>query len=86
MKTPDQRYTVTREWCGESQPRWIARFCGEWLRDSEIWPTRGGNQAPAFGTRLEAIEACHAYENMRQRLIAEGLRTQGRAEFYEANA
>lgn len=30
MKT-DKRYTVRREYCGYDTPRWVARFCGEWL-------------------------------------------------------
>lgn len=27
----DARYSVTLEWCGQSRPMWIARFCGDWL-------------------------------------------------------
>ncbi len=27
----DQRFTVTLEHCGESSPRYILRFCGEWV-------------------------------------------------------
>lgn len=31
---PDNRYTITREYCGHPEPRYIARFCGEWLGQS----------------------------------------------------
>jgi hypothetical protein len=31
----DNRYTVTLEYCGEEKPRYIARFCGDWLGKSE---------------------------------------------------
>lgn len=27
----DHRYTVTLEFCGEANPQWIVRFCGEWV-------------------------------------------------------
>jgi hypothetical protein len=27
----DKRYTVTREYCGYKEPRWVARFCDEWI-------------------------------------------------------
>ncbi len=27
----DQRYTITREFCGHEQPMWVIRFCGEWV-------------------------------------------------------
>ena len=35
----DPRYTVAREWCGYFTPRYVARFCGDWLGQSE---TRAG--------------------------------------------
>ena len=31
----DNRYTVTREWCGYSTPRYVARFCGSWIDQAE---------------------------------------------------
>jgi len=31
MTLADQRYTVTREFCGQPTARWVARFCGEWI-------------------------------------------------------
>jgi len=34
----DKRYTVEREWCGESKPMWVARFCGDWLGKGEMKP------------------------------------------------
>jgi hypothetical protein len=30
----DARYTVAKEYCGQAAPRWVARFCGEWLGQS----------------------------------------------------
>ena len=27
----DNRYTITREWCGHETPMYVVRFCGEWL-------------------------------------------------------
>ena len=27
----DARYTVTREWVGQESPRYVVRFCGEWV-------------------------------------------------------
>lgn len=26
----DRRYTINREYCGYSKPRWVVRFCGVW--------------------------------------------------------
>lgn len=86
MKLPDNRYSANAEWCGCETPRFVARFCGEWLRDSELWPDRAGNQCPSYETRKEAIQACVAYENMRQRLISDGERQQARANFYEVTS
>lgn len=34
---PDFRYTITREWCGEPEPRFVARFCGEWIGQSKFY-------------------------------------------------
>ena len=34
----DQRYTVTREWCGDAKPRYITRFCGEWIAKATTYP------------------------------------------------
>ena len=31
---PDRRYSVALEWCGQSTPRYVARFCGEWIGQS----------------------------------------------------
>ena len=81
----DSRYTVALEWCGYDQPRNVARFCGEWLHDSELWPDRDGNQAPSFKLKRDAVKACRDYEQLRQGLISDGLRQQAYANFYEAN-
>lgn len=29
--TKDARYSVQLEWCGYAQPKFVARFCGDWL-------------------------------------------------------
>jgi hypothetical protein len=83
MKLPDKRYSADPEFCGYETPRYVARFCGEWLRDSELWSDRAGNQAPAFKTRAEAVTACREYERMRQNLIEQGAKQQARATFYQ---
>lgn len=31
LKTPDPRYTVTLEACGQTMPQYVARFCGNWI-------------------------------------------------------
>lgn len=32
MKTvSDARFTLTREFCGYAKPRYILRFCGDWI-------------------------------------------------------
>lgn len=30
-KRPEERYTITREFCGSRKPRWVVRFCGAWI-------------------------------------------------------
>jgi hypothetical protein len=27
----DNRYTCNLEYCGQAEPRWVVRFCGEWV-------------------------------------------------------
>ena len=27
----DRRYTITSEYCGYDTPRWVVRFCGDWV-------------------------------------------------------
>lgn len=29
--SPDHRYAIRQEYCGDINPRWVARFCSEWL-------------------------------------------------------
>ena len=40
----DKRYTQDLEWCGQATPKYIARFCGEWIS----W----------HDTKAEALKAC----------------------------
>lgn len=44
----DRRYTIRREWCGQPDKRWVARFCGEWIGQA--------------GSRDVAIELAAEYE------------------------
>jgi hypothetical protein len=46
----DKRYNIAREYCGHDTPRWVARFCGEWV----------GQHKTQQGARDIAIE--HATE------------------------
>lgn len=43
----DRRYTVAREYCGDKEPRWVTRFCGEWVGKAE--------------TRLAAYVVAHTH-------------------------
>lgn len=71
-KLPDRRYAITREFCGYERARYVPRFCGEWIRSVELWPDRSRGQAPAFRNYQGAVDACYAYEDLRQkRMIAE---------------
>ena len=45
----DSRYTVEREWCGYKEPRFVARFCGEWVGQDISYP---GAVLIASGHRL----------------------------------
>jgi hypothetical protein len=31
----DNRYSIRREFCGYATPRWVARFCGDWIGQAE---------------------------------------------------
>lgn len=33
-KKPDPRYTIAREYCGHDTPRWVVRFCREFIGQS----------------------------------------------------
>lgn len=41
----DKRYRFVREFCGERDQQWVARFCGEWVGKSD---TKVGAQLLAF--------------------------------------
>lgn len=45
--TIDKRYTVSLEYCGYAKPRYVARFCGDWLGQRE--------------TKTDAWELCQQY-------------------------
>lgn len=34
----DQRYTVTREFCGMAEPQFVIRFCGDWIDSRRSYP------------------------------------------------
>lgn len=67
MQLPDERYTTNLEWCGHDHPRYVARFCGEWLRSATLWPLRVGGMCPPFASEREATEACIKYEAERRK-------------------
>lgn len=31
----DSRYTLNLEWCGYAKPRYVVRFCGDWIGQYE---------------------------------------------------
>jgi hypothetical protein len=33
----DNRYTITKEFCGHAEPRFVLRFCGEWVMQSQFY-------------------------------------------------
>lgn len=33
----DPRYTVAKEFCGYERARWVVRFCGEWIGQSQFY-------------------------------------------------
>lgn len=34
----DSRYTVAREFCGHAEPRFVVRFCGDWVGQRTTYP------------------------------------------------
>lgn len=50
----DRRYALQREWCGHARPRWVARFCDQWI----------GSSASALGGRH--LIADHAANRLAQ--------------------
>lgn len=50
----DRRYRVAVEFCGRIKPRFVVRFCDEWVGQSD---TRGG---------AELIRQAHVAERARQ--------------------
>ena len=33
----DTRYAIAKEFCGQSEPRFVARFCGAWIGQSKFY-------------------------------------------------
>lgn len=54
LRLPDARYSTDREFCGQTKPRFIPRFCGEWIR-------LDGKQVPACVTLDGARAYCHLH-------------------------
>ena len=50
----DRRYTVTIEFCGYATPRFVARFCGDWLGCSI---SRASAAMLAIGAHQRRIDA-----------------------------
>lgn len=55
----DTRYSVKAEWCGHLEPKYIPRYCGNWI---EI----RGKQAPACDTQEEAAVWAYLHRVTRQ--------------------
>jgi hypothetical protein len=36
-RRPDARYSIAQEYCGHAEPRFVARFCGEWIGQSKFY-------------------------------------------------
>lgn len=49
----DGRYQIAREYCGYAEPRWVARFCDEWLGQDKY--------------RSGAVMLCIAHGDARER-------------------
>lgn len=61
----DKRYAVALEFCGYPEPRWVARFCGEFIGQSRFqasaWMLCAGHDAKRKGAQV--IEAITADQN-----------------------
>ena len=33
----DERYTIDKEFCGYAEARYVLRFCGEWIMQSQFY-------------------------------------------------
>ena len=33
----DRRYTIAKEFCGYAEKRFVARFCGDWIGQSQFY-------------------------------------------------
>ena len=58
---PDRRYTVTREWVGHPKPRFVVRFCDEWVGHNASYPEAvlravGHNNVRKGATVIEEIK------------------------------
>ena len=56
-KLPDSRYAVTREFCGYPGPRYVARFCGDFLASAD---THAGAVAIARAHRVAFLRPLRA--------------------------
>lgn len=50
--TDDERYTISKEFCGHPKARWVARFCGDWIGQDQY--------------RSGAVMLCVAHYDKRQ--------------------
>lgn len=64
---PDLRYSVTREWCGQPEPRFVARFCGDWIGHDISYP---GAVLLAVGHNCRRMGAPVIVEKAARRAIA----------------
>lgn len=53
----DSRYSVTKEWCGQIEAKYILRFCGEWIGwyDTKVaaWLAGEAHQANRMSALVE---------------------------------
>lgn len=56
MKNTDARFTLTREWCGYARPRWVLRFCGEWLGSYSNKVSAVAGRKAAIASRRTSLE------------------------------
>lgn len=58
----DKRYTITKEWCGYEEPRFVVRFCDEFIGQSAFYNSAvvmavGHNAKRIDAMMMELLEA-----------------------------
>lgn len=55
----DQRWTVTREFCGEKTVQFVIRFCGDWIDKRSSYSAAVLRAVGAKAARDGALIVCH---------------------------